>query len=94
MPRFFFDIDDSVSIHDDIGQDLADPTAAQAEAFRRAADYGSDPANLKTSGVIVVTVRDGPVSEVLKVRLICQVDDRRSTPGANSMEAGSMPYVG
>ncbi|GJE55424.1 MULTISPECIES: DUF6894 family protein [Methylobacterium] len=93
MPRYYFDIDDSISIHDEQGQDFSDSAAAQAEAFRRAAVYGGDPANLEKSGVIVVTVRDGPDSVVVRVRLICQVDDRKPGAGANSGVQGSMPHV-
>lgn len=91
MPRYYFDIDDSVSISDETGQDFADIAAARAEAFRRAAVYAGDPANLKKSGVIVVTVRDAPDSVVLRVRLICQVEDPRTLVGPNSDATGSMP---
>lgn len=74
MPRYFFDIDDSVIIRDDQGQDFPDREAAQTEAFRRAAEYGGDPVNLKGSGVIVVTVRNAPDAVVFRVRLVCQVE--------------------
>lgn len=81
MPRYFFDIDGSVSARDDQGQDCADHNAALTEAFRRAATYAATLDFLKQSGVVVMTVRDGPHPVIFKLRLACQVEDFRF--GAN-----------
>lgn len=75
LPRYFFDIADEAVVIDASGRELADPTAARAEALARAADYAADPAKLGGSGILVVTVREAPDTVLMRLRLVCQVED-------------------
>ena len=75
MPHYFFDIHDDVVVTDTVGQDLMDREAARAEALSRAARFAADPAKLGGAGVVVVTVRTGPDKTVMRLRLVCQIED-------------------
>lgn len=75
MPRYFFDIHDEVVVIDTTGRDLPDRAAARAEALARGSAFAADPVKLGGSGVVVVTVRDAPDSVVLRLRLVCQIEE-------------------
>ena len=75
MPRYFFDIHDDAVVIDANGRNLPDRAAARTEALARGAAFAADPQKLGGSGVIVVTVRDGPDSMVMRLRLVCQIED-------------------
>lgn len=75
MPRYFFDIHDDVVVIDTTGRELPDRVAARAEALARGAAFAADPAKLGGAGVVVVTVRDAPDRIVMRLRLVCQIED-------------------
>ncbi|MBB2964787.1 DUF6894 family protein [Methylobacterium sp. R2-1] len=75
VPRYFFDIHDDAVIIDTDGRDLSDRQAARGEALSRGAAFAADPQKLGGSGVVVVTVRDGPDRVVMRLRLVCQIED-------------------
>jgi hypothetical protein len=75
LPRYFFDIHDDAVVVDTNGRDLPDRVAARAEALARGAAFAADPQKLGGSGVVVVTVRGGPDSVVMRLRLVCQIED-------------------
>ncbi|GLS42606.1 DUF6894 family protein [Methylobacterium brachythecii] len=74
MPRYFFDIHDGEVSRDEAGMVLFSEEAARREAYSIVSRYASNPINLIMDGLVVVTVRDGPHSEVLTLRLVCQED--------------------
>ncbi len=75
LPRYFFDIHDEAAVIDISGRDLPDRVAARAEALARGAAFAADPQKLGGAGVVVVTVRDEPDSVVMRLRLVCQIED-------------------
>lgn len=75
MPRYFFDIHDDAVIIDADGLELADRAAARAEALQRGAAFAADPKKLGGGGVVVVTVRSGAERVVMRLRLVCQIED-------------------
>ena len=75
VPRYFFDMHDDAVVIDTSGQDLPDRKAARAAALARGAAFAADPRKLGGSGVVVVTVRDDPDRVVMRLRLVCQIED-------------------
>ena len=75
LPRYYFDIHDDAVVIDINGRDLPDRAGARAEALARGAAFAADPQKLGGSGVVVVTVRDGPDRAVMRLRLVSQIED-------------------
>ncbi|GEO99943.1 DUF6894 family protein [Methylobacterium haplocladii] len=84
MPRYYFDIDRGYSLIDNSGMVLHDGKHAHHEALQRAAEFACDANNLRSPGAIVVTVRDGPQSILLTVRLVCVVEGQDLPLGASA----------
>lgn len=75
LPRYYFDIQDEIVVTDTDGRELPDRAAARIEALARGADFAADPVKLGGAGVVVVTVRDAPDRVVMRLRLVCQIED-------------------
>lgn len=75
LPRYYFDIEDETVVPDTEGRVLPDRAAARIEALARGADFAADPEKLGGAGVVVVTVRDAPDRVVMRLRLVCQIED-------------------
>lgn len=71
MPRFHFDVHDSVERQGRESLDLPDLDAARDKARSLAAVYASDPGNIAMGDAIVVTVRDATLSILTIVRMAC-----------------------
>lgn len=69
MPRYFFDIEDAEVLRDDIGRELADLEAAQAEANRALSEMVKDEFAHETLREASINVRDESGVVVLRVCL-------------------------
>ena len=50
-------------------------SARIAVRLQGASDFAADPEKLGGAGVVVVTVRDAPDRVVMRLRLVCQIED-------------------
>lgn len=75
VPRYYFDIHDGAVVIDTDGRELPDRAAARDEALARVAAFAAEPKKLGGGGGVVVTVRDGPENVLMRLRLVCQIED-------------------
>ncbi|GJE29683.1 DUF6894 family protein [Methylobacterium organophilum] len=75
MPRFFFDIEDGVFVRDEEGLELDGQDAIRREAAKAITAIASDAAQGGAFPTLVLTVRDMADQTVLRVRLVCSIED-------------------
>ena len=70
MPRYFFDIQDGIDVHDDQGIELPNMRAVRAEAHRALAELVSHQSQWRSAVQIRADVRDGEGERVLTATLL------------------------
>ncbi|MET0257143.1 MAG: hypothetical protein ABW179_01045 [Methylobacterium sp.] len=76
MTRYFFDIHDGIVVTDETGLELPNIEAANTYAMKIVSDYAAKPGMVGIDGgVMVVTIRDGVESVLMRFRLVFNVED-------------------
>lgn len=76
LPRYYFDVDDGSEMRDEIGRELADGADVRAEALQVIVALLAAEAEDAADTTLVLSVRDAFGTIPLKVRMVCQIEEK------------------